>query len=77
MFVSPGIPRWQMVDLRQLSDQVLIMLSLPIRGKCIQVTVRADPAALCRVDPDQMKQVLTAIGPELTTPFDFANLHCI
>ncbi len=61
MFVSPGIPRRQMVDLRQLIDQLLIMLSLPIREKCIQVTVCADPAALCRVDPDQMKQVLTAI----------------
>jgi signal transduction histidine kinase len=60
-YVSPGIPRKRIVDLVKMIDEVLLMFSLPLKEKQIDAIVRSDEASMCRVDPDQMKQVLTAI----------------
>ncbi len=60
-YVSPGIPRKRIVDFRKLVDEVVMMFSLPLKEKQIDVLIRSDDSPLCRADPDQMKQVLTAI----------------
>ncbi|HVN81901.1 MAG TPA: ATP-binding protein [Terriglobia bacterium] len=60
-YVSPGIPRKRIVDFRRLVDEVVMMFCLPLKEKQIDVSIRSDDSPLCRADPDQMKQVLTAI----------------
>jgi len=60
-YVSPGIPRKRIVDFRKLLDEVLIIFILPLKEKQIEVSIRSDDSPLSRADPDQMKQVLTAI----------------
>lgn len=60
-YVSPGIPRRRTTNLRVLLDQVLVMLSLPLNEKQIEVDIHSDDVAVVEVDPDQMKQVFTII----------------
>jgi signal transduction histidine kinase len=60
-YVSPGIPRKRIVDFRKLVDEVVMIFCLPLKEKQIDVFIRSDDSPFCRADPDQMKQVLTAI----------------
>jgi signal transduction histidine kinase len=61
-YVSPGIPKTKPTDLNALLEHVIFLMNVPLRKKKIDVVTHcSEDLGPLAVDPDQMKQVFTAI----------------